>query len=238
METVFFEKINNKKVFCYFSEPKPSQKKLIIMSHGFRGSSEGPARQFVDFQRILNKERFSVLRFDQPNSGNSDGDFLDVSFKEWVNTIVFFVNKYLKDGYEVNLLGQSMGASATIVATSNPLIKDKISCILLWVPDPETDFSEDPQKTYEEGGQKYRGSFWQEAKDSNILKCLNDYEGKIHLVYGEIDRYVSRKLMDETIKIVKDKGQEVMILKGQDHSPWEYDLVQEVYKQELAKLKE
>lgn len=43
------------------------------MSHGFRGSSDDPARQFVDFQRLLNKEGFSVLRFDQPNSGNSDG---------------------------------------------------------------------------------------------------------------------------------------------------------------------
>ena len=39
------------------------------------------------------------------------------------------------------------------------------------------------------------------------------------------------------MKLVKDKGQEVVVLKGQDHSPWEYDLVQEVYKQELAILK-
>jgi hypothetical protein len=58
------------------------------------------------------------------------------------------------------------------------------------------------------------------------------------LIYGEVDRYVSKELMDKTIKAVKDKKQEVMILKGQDHSPWEYGIVQEVYKQELAKLKE
>lgn len=238
MEKVFFENINNKKIFCYLSEPTSLQKKIVIMIHGFRGANTGPARQFVDFQRLLNIEGFSVLRTDLPNSGNSDGDFLDISFKEWVNTIVYFAKKYLNLGYEVNLLGQSMGASATIVASNDELIKNKIPCILLWVPDPETDFSEDPKGIYEESGQKYRGSFWQEAKDTNILKCLNDYEGKIHLVYGEIDRYVSKKLMNETIKIVKNKGQEVMILKGQDHSPWEYDLVQNVYKHELAKLRE
>lgn len=237
-DKVYFEKINGKNVFCDLSEAENSQKKIVIMSHGFRGTNEGPARQFVDFQRILNKEGFSVLRFDQTNGGNSEGDYLDTSFNGWVNTIVYFADKYLKNGYEVDLLGQSMGASATIVATSNPLIKDKIPCILLWVPDPETDFSGNPEEILEEGGQMYRNYFWQEAKDSNIFQCLNDYQGKIHLVYGEVDRYVSNELMDKTIKIVKDKKQEVMVLKGQDHSPWEYDLVQEVYKQELAKLRE
>ena len=237
-DKVYFEKINGKNVFCDYSEADNSQNKIVIMSHGFRGTNVGPARQFLDFQRILNKEGFSVLRFDQTNGGNSEGDYLDTSFNEWVNTIVYFADKYLKDGYEVNLLGQSMGASATIAATSNPLVKNRIPCILLWVPDPETDFSGNPEEILEEGGQMYRNSFWQEAKDSNIFQCLNDYQGKIHLVYGEVDRYVSKELMDKTIKIVKDKKQEVMILKGQDHSPWKYDLVQEVYKQELVKLRE
>lgn len=57
-------------------------------------------------------------------------------------------------------------------------------------------------------------------------------------MYGEKDKYVSEKLRERVIEIVKRKGQPYMILKGQDHSPWEYDLVQEVYKQELTKLKE
>jgi len=235
MEQVFFEEIQGKKIFCVFSEPNPVTKKIVIMSHGFRGDSTGPARQFVDFQRILNKEGFSVLRFDQSNSGNSDGDYLNSSFNEWINTIVYFAKKYLDQGYEVSLLGQNMGA--TVAATNYPKIMNKISCILLWVPDPETDFSGDQKKTYEEGGQKYKGGFWQEAKDANFFQCLSNFSGKIHLVYGEIDRYVKKELMDKTKKIVKDKGQEVVILEGQDHSPWEFDKAQEVYKQQLVKLK-
>lgn len=238
MDRVFYEDVQNKKVFCAFSEPDVMTKKIVIMSHGFRGSSVGPARQFVDFQRILNKNGYFGLRFDQPNSGNSEGDYLDSSFSEWVNTIVYFADKYLKAGFEVNLLGQSMGASATIAATSNPKIKNKIPCLLLWAPDPETDFSGEIQTINEENGQKYRESFWQEAKNSNIYQCLKEFQGKIHLVYGETDRYISQKLRDKTIEMVKTKGQETMILKGQDHSPWEYDLVQEVYRQELVKLSE
>lgn len=235
---LYFECVRDKKIFCIFSEANVSNKKIVIMSHGFRGSNIGPARQFVDFQRILNKEGYSVLRFDQPNSGNSEGDYSTSSFKEWVDTIVYLANKFIKDGYEVNLLGQSMGASATIVATTFPSIKNMIPCILVWVPDPKSDISVVLNMIYEEGGQKHYGSFWQEAKDSNILQCLRNYQGKIHLVYGENDKYVKKELKDKTIKIVKDKGQAVMILKGQDHSPWEFDLAQEIYKQELIKLKE
>jgi len=67
---------------------------------------------------------------------------------------------------------------------------------------------------------------------------LKEYTGGIHLVYGEKDVFVSAELRARVIEIVKGKNQPYMILKGQDHSPWEYDLVQEVYKQELAKLKE
>ena len=33
------------------------------------------------------------------------------------------------------------------------------------------------------------------------------------------------------------EGASYIVLKGQDHSPWEYDLVQNVYKEELEKLK-
>lgn len=117
-DKVYFEKVNGKQMFCDLSESENPQKKIVIMSHGFRGTSTGPARTFVDFQRILNREGFSVLRFDQPNSGNSEGDYLETSYNEWVNTIVYFATKYLDQGYKVALLGQSMGGAATVAATS------------------------------------------------------------------------------------------------------------------------
>lgn len=239
MEKVFFETTNNKKIFCYLSDPVTEQKKIVIMAHGFRGNNTGPARQFVDFQRLLNKEGFSVLRIDLPNSGNSDGDYLDVSYDEWVNTIVYFARKYLNQDYKVTLLGQSMGAAATVIATSKQELRNKIPCILLWVPGVnDGDFKGEYHEIFEEAGQKYRGKFWIEAHNANFFKCLEEYKGGMHVVYGEKDRYISPDLRDKVIKLVKEKGQTFIVLKGQDHSPWEYDLVQEVYKEELTKLKE
>jgi pimeloyl-ACP methyl ester carboxylesterase len=236
MHSVNYEKINGKDVFVAFSEPEKPQKKLVIMSHGFRGSSIGPARTFVDFGRILLKNRISVLRFDQPNSGNSEGDYIESSFNEWVDTTAYLANKYLKKDYQVALLGQSMGASTTVVASARPEVKEKIKCLLLWVPDPKTTFDKSPNEIYEEGGQKYKGTFWQEAKDSDFFGCLNQFEGAIHLVYGENDKYISKELRNEVVDAVKAKNQKVIILPKQDHSPWEFDIAQQVYDEELIIL--
>jgi len=238
MEKVFYENINGKKIFCHFSEGMSSDKKIVIMSHGFRGSSVGPARQFADFQRILNKNGFSVLRFDQPNSGNSEGDYLESSYDEWTKTIVYFAEKYLQQSYKVSLLGQSMGGAATVIAVASPALKNRIPVILLWVPGVNAgDFNGKAEEVFEEGGQKYKGRFWLQARDADFFKCLNSYSGKIHLVYGENDKYISEILRDKVVRMVKEKGEPVQILKDQDHSPWEFDQAQNVYAEELEMLK-
>ena len=236
-EKVWFEKINTKKVFCILTEPEQDNKKIVIMSHGFRGSSIGPARTFVDFSRLLVSQGFSVLRFDQPNGGNSEGDYLDSSFKEWVKTIEYIGGKFISLGYEIILLGQSMGATATMIATNQPGLKGKINKIILWVPDPETDFNGNPGETGEEGGQLYKNSFWQEAMEMDFFGCIDRYDGKIHLVYGENDKYVSKELREQTLEKVTKKGGITMILARQDHSSWEFKQVQKVYQDELAFIK-
>jgi len=238
MKKVGFEKINGKDVFNIFTETRKKTNKLIVMSHGFRGTSIGPARSFVDFETELLKEGFSVLRFDQPNGGNSEGKYIDSSFSGWVNTTTYFAKKYLAKDYRVALLGQSMGATTTVIASARPELKDKLECLILWVPDPKSTFDKDPSKIYEEGGQKYPGTFWQEARDSDFFGCLEKFKKNIHLVYGEHDKYISEELRNEVMDRVKKMGQKVMVLPGQDHSSWEFDVSQKVYQEGLKILKE
>lgn len=233
MEQVFFEKINGKKVFAALAEPEKPQKKIIIMCHGFRGSSIGPSRTFVDFERLLLENGFSVLRFDQPGSGNSEGDYLNSSFNEWTKTVTYFAKKFLDDNYKVALLGQSMGATCVVIASASKELKDKIRCLLLWVPDPKSTVNNAIDAVYEEMGQKYRGTFRQEAKGADFFGCLEKYKGAIHLVYGEEDKFIAKDLREQVMAKVGEKGQPFMILPGQDHSPWAFDLCQKVYREEL-----
>ena len=70
-----------------------------------------------------------------------------------------------------------MGATATMAVTSRVEVKNKIPCIILWVPDPESTFDKDPNKINEEEGQKYKESFWKEAYETNFIKNLKEYTG-------------------------------------------------------------
>jgi len=234
---VSFETIKGKKVFQILTEPERSEKKIVIMSHGFRGSSIGPARTFVDFERLLVKNSFSTLRFDQPCGGNSEGDYVNSSFNEWIETTKYFAKKYLGLGYKVALLGQSMGATTTMVVAAKDELKGMIPCILLWVPDPKSTYINEGSDIGEEGGQKYRETFWLEARDANFFQCVKAYQGGIHLVYGENDKYISEELRNQVIEEVKKKNQPFIVLPGQDHSPWDFDIAQKVFQEELVFLK-
>lgn len=56
------------------------------------------------------------------------------------------------------------------------------------------------------------------------------------MVYGEHDKYVAKGLWEKTIEKINDKKQPYMILPGQDHSPWDFDVAQQVYKEEIRFL--
>ena len=96
-----------------------STKKVVIFCHGFRGTSTGPARFFVKAARELEKEGISSVRFDQYGSGNSDGEFEESRFDDWVATTIAIARDYLSNGYEVALFGQSMGAATVINADTD-----------------------------------------------------------------------------------------------------------------------
>ncbi|MDD3999029.1 MAG: alpha/beta hydrolase [Candidatus Shapirobacteria bacterium] len=237
-EKVFFEVVNNIKIFCTLLEPENNQKKIVIMNHGFRGSSIGPARTFVDFSRLLGKEGYSVLRFDQANSANSEGDYINSSFREWVETTKYFALKYLNLGYQITLLGHSLGGAVAIITATETELKDKIKCLFLWAPgDYEAQNNIDSEEMYEQKGYRFKGKFLNEVKKARVKKCLKNYQGGIHLVFGESDKYINEESRNEFKKIVESKGEDYMVLPGQDHSDWEFKWAQRVYEEEIKKLK-
>lgn len=231
-----------REVFTILTEPDHPTDRLLIMSHGFRGSSIGPAREFVDLERLLIDDGIACLRFDQPGSGNSDGDFRDSSFRVWIETIAAIARRYLDAGRRVALLGQSMGATATLVAAALELLRGRIPAVILWVPDPKENLEHaDPAYTtlsggvggfVDEGGQRVRADFWREASRAGFFAALDAYEGAIHVVYGEDDVFVPPEVRADVVRRVQANGQLATVLPGQGHSSWDYDVAQDVYEME------
>ena len=132
-----------------------------------------------------------------------------------------------------------MGATAAMVAAARPGLQAQVPCVLLWVPDPKTGFvASYTGELQEEEGQLYRERFWEEARDAAFFECLAKYQGGIHLVYGENDRYVAPDDKQRVMAAVSAKGGELLELPGEDHSPWTHASTQRVFATQRAFLKQ
>jgi len=195
-------------------------KDIVIFCHGFRGDSIGPKRFFVRVANKLAVHGVSSLRFDQCGSGNSDGDFYDSSFNDWIATTRTIADNYLKKGYRVSLVGQSMGGATAIAAASQ---LPEISALVAWVPDPNVDPFSWPQEGYiEEGGQRIQASYWQEAHDARVAVKLKNVKAPALIVQCTDDEYVDSENR-EALLTNAQSNHKVIVLDGFTHSGWSYE---------------
>ncbi len=94
MEFLSIETFNGHKIACALNDTGSNN--IVVFCHGYRSSSTGPSRFFVRAARKLAENNISSLRFDQYGSGNSEGDFLDSSFDDWVLNTKSICGRYIK----------------------------------------------------------------------------------------------------------------------------------------------
>jgi uncharacterized protein len=215
MESTFTHEYNNHKLACAFLDA--GKKDIVIFCHGYRSSSTGPNRLFVDIARKLALESISSLRFDQYGSGNSEGDFYNSSFDDWLKSTEAIIRHYLAQGYRVALLGQSMGGS-TVIGVSAKV--PALTAVVAWVPDPNVEpFTPPESGEIEEGGEVVQATYWQEATDAQIATKLKIATPPMYIVQCSDDEYVSA----ENHQAVVDNAQShhtVEMLEGYKHSSW------------------
>ncbi|KAA8668361.1 alpha/beta fold hydrolase [Clostridium sp. HV4-5-A1G] len=104
----------------------------IIFCHGFMGNKLGHDFMFVKIARILESMGVVSVRFDFAGSGESDGDFLDLTISgeiEDCSSVIDYVNSvYYVDKNKINILGFSMGGAVAAVIACNysNLIKNTV----------------------------------------------------------------------------------------------------------------
>lgn len=205
-------------------------KDIAIFCHGYRGDSTGPNRFFVRMARELAERGISCLRFDQYGSGNSAGDFFDSRFNDWVAVTRSIAADYLRAGYRVCLLGQSMGGSTVIVAAAQV---PELSSVVAWVPDPSIeDFIWPEEKYIEEMGQRVSPEFWQEAHNANIADAYRHLQMPLYIVQCSADEYVS----EENRRVFTDNAKSnclVELYEGYPHSSWTYDQASEIIQKSI-----
>ena len=109
---------------------KASSRRLVILCHGFTGTKCESGRLFVQMARALQKAGLNALRFDFAGSGDSSGDFNQMTpntqIRDALDVLAIGQDRYKK----VALLGLSFGGGTSICASHQA--KRKPDALLTW----------------------------------------------------------------------------------------------------------
>jgi pimeloyl-ACP methyl ester carboxylesterase len=108
----------------------------VILFHGFTGNKMEPHFIFVKLSRMLEKKGIASVRFDFGGSGESDGDFINMTLSGEIrdaHNILDYTQKL--DGIDAGRIGAaglSMGGAVASALAGER--NDEIKCLCLWSP--------------------------------------------------------------------------------------------------------
>lgn len=202
----------------------------VILFHGFTGNRLEPHRMFLKISRILEANGIASFRFDFLGSGESDGNFEEMTLSSEIveaNEILDFVKKDSRvDPEKTSLLGLSMGGLvASLVAGSRP---DDVYRLVLMAPagdwmkvivqqTSELHVSE-KQAIYDHGGNLVGRAFAEDLKTLDTYPHAGRYKGNVLLIHGSKDLAVPPKVSEEYRDLAYGKNTDVHIIEGADHT--------------------
>jgi len=208
--------------------PDKSTQALIILAHGFTGNKNGPDNIFIKTASKLCDNGFAVLRFDFRGSGESNGEFVDMTINGEVSDLKKVIQWIEKQGYEkIGLIGESMGGAVSILGYNN-----KIKCLVLWYPAIYLNktigfkfLDENKEKIKKEGlivekrdGRQYKvgWGFYQERSTIEVASHIKNITCPLLIITGDKDTSVPHDQSEKAIKIANEP-KKLEIIEGADH---------------------
>ncbi len=109
---------------------------MVLIFHGFTGNKMEPHFIFVKLSRMLEAKGIASVRFDFAGSGESDGDFVDMTISKELEDAKAILN-YTKtldfvDQSKIGVVGLSMGGAVASMLAGD--CKEDIKSLCLWAP--------------------------------------------------------------------------------------------------------
>ena len=213
----------------------------VVLFHGFTGQKLEPHRFFLKISRALESIGVASFRFDFSGSGESDGDFENMTVLgelDEARTIFKFVQSHPSvDPNKVMVLGFSMGGLVASLLAGE-LQGDIHKLILLapagtmakgverWVHD--VPFIESHQ-AYDVGGNVVGKAFYEQLQTIEVWNQAAKYPNQVLLVHGSEDQAVPVKVSSIYIENCYQDKAELRVIDGADHTfnkfEWEQEAI-------------
>ncbi len=210
-------------------------KKTVIILHGFTGNKLGNSFFYVRISKEFVKRGFKVFRFDFTGSGESDGNFEDMTLTSELDDLdsiwEYVKNHDMVMGNKIYMIGHSMGGLITTLTAStyNP---DKV--VLLAPANDMNSLIENMLLEMEKKENrrlesvKHQGfilkrKFLEDLKRYNPYVKAKKYSNPVLIFLGDKDPIITLESCQKT-KEAFGKNADLKIVEGGDHSFVDYDI--------------
>lgn len=127
---------HNQKIFGILHLPEGVvNPPCVLICHGLGGHKTGRYRVYVELAEALVKRNIAAFRFDFRGSGDSEGNFSDMTLKGEVSDALCAF-EYLKgesriDNSRIGVFGRSLGGAVAVLSAS---AFGNVNCMALWAP--------------------------------------------------------------------------------------------------------
>ncbi|MCX8161494.1 MAG: alpha/beta fold hydrolase [Candidatus Bathyarchaeota archaeon] len=226
----------------------------IVMFHGFTGNKIEAHRLFVHVARSLCDSGFIVFRFDFRGSGDSDGDFEDMTLPGEVSdgrrALSLFMRYRYLDRSRVGVLGLSMGGRvAAILASMDARIRFAIlyspalgplrGRMLSWMPREQIDRLDLGEAVEVSPGWYLKKRFFETVDYIVPSDVMREIKAPILIVHGDRDQVIPVEEVRRYFDSVRDldSRNELYIVRGGDHTFSKREHTREVINKTLEWLR-
>lgn len=214
---------------------------VVAIYHGFTGNKMEPHFIFVKLSRALEKKGIASVRFDFAGSGESDGDFIDMTVSGEISDAKCILD-YARsldfvDKERVGIVGLSLGgAIASSVAGTQ---RDKVKALVLWAPagnalkhmknDPERQKAMQEKGYVDLGGLLLGKGFVDDLDKVDIYADAALYDKEVLIVHGSADQAVPLRVSSDEYAAVYGDRMTLHVIDGADHTfnkkEWEEEAI-------------
>jgi len=217
---------------------------VVAFFHGFTGTKIEPHRIFVKMARELMTHGIAALRFDFRGSGESEGDFVDMTVEgeisDALKSLDFLQDQPELDRHRIGVLGLSLGGLvAACVAGREARVKSLALWAALGLVEEVTLWDEEYQEAAQQQltergfidreGNLMGAAFIEGLSRIRPLEELAGYQGPALIIHGTED-----EALDLRNALAYQKGipgrKELHLVEGADHTfdshEWEREVIE------------
>ncbi len=208
----------------FFHKPNQDKHPVCLIFHGFTGQKTGTKFSYVQLSRMLEAKGIASFRFDFLGSGESDGNFVDMTFQDELSCARVILEECLKmeNCTEIYVLGHSMGGA--IASELAKLYPNVIKKMVLWAPAfnlPEAlhylTGQVERAKTYDHGGYEISDEFVEDILKRDFYQNLDTYQNELLVIHGTKDTTVPYEISDKYMKLFH-KGTKFVSIEDGNHN--------------------